>query len=121
MGRNRSHERETASAGSLANDDLYRALASRSRRRLVASLLDGDTSSPDQLVSLLCGWELADTVLVGPDRRRELAVRLHHVHLPVLQEAGLVNYDAEGERVSIEPLDEPARDLVRAATEAEDK
>lgn len=105
----------------MASDAFYRALASRSRRRLVAYLLDAGTSSPDELASLLCGCELADTHLVRPERRREFAVRLHHVHLPVLQQAGLVSYDAESERVSIEPLDEPARDLVRAAIEAEDR
>jgi hypothetical protein len=121
MGTNRSHESETATGELLASDEFYRALASRPRRRLVAHLLGVETSSTDELASLLCGWELADETLVTPERRREFATRLFHVHLPVLEEAGLVSYDAESERVDIEPVDERVRDLVRAAIEAEER
>lgn len=115
METNRSRETETASRELLASDAFYRRLASRSRRRLVASLPDAEASPLEGLVSLLRGWALADTLLVGPERRRELAARLYHVHLPILDDAGLVSYDPEAERLDIDPLDGVVRDLVRAA------
>jgi hypothetical protein len=115
MERDRSHETETASRGLLASDAFYRALAFRSRPKLVASLLDAEASSLEGLVSLLCRWALADTHLVGPERRREFAARLSHAHLPILDDAGLVSYGPEAERADVEPLDGAVRDLVRAA------
>lgn len=35
------------------------------------------------------------------DRRRNLRCRLHHVHLPMLADAGLLDYDPETKRVHL--------------------
>jgi len=57
-------------------DDYLRLLADERKRRLLRSLLDAD----------------GDPVALSPDDPHERA-RLHHIHLPKLADAGLIDWD----------------------------
>ncbi|ELY60831.1 DUF7344 domain-containing protein [Natronococcus jeotgali] len=69
-------------------DEILRALADERRREIVAALeaSASDRVEIDELVR--------ETAADGPNpRRNDWAVALHHVHLPALRDAGLVDYD----------------------------
>lgn len=74
-------------------DAVFDALADDHRRELLAYLRDASEASVEELASIIDGQ--ADGVRRGDD----LAVRLHHVHLPKLADADLVEYDRSAERV----------------------
>lgn len=106
---------EQAPAGRLADDELYRALASGRRRRLLALLLDQEQRTVGELATLLAGWEAADEGgMLTPDAREHLLVELIHVHLPRLSDAGLLAHDGETGVVTGE-VDATAAELVRRA------
>ena len=77
-------------------ETIYRALESR-RRRLILYHLRGTSdgvSGFDSVKDRISDWE--DDFGNGPPRsesERELAVTLHHVHLPQLEDCGIIDYD----------------------------
>lgn len=73
--------------------ELFQVLESP-RRRLVLSHLAGISSpaSVDTLVTVLRRWERRQQATEEPPPREALRTSLHHVHLPMLDEAGLVDY-----------------------------
>lgn len=79
-------------------DNLLEAMADELNRRVLASLSAGS----DDVVSLN---ELVDGVVSGSDGRdaERVAIRLHHVSLPKLDEAGVLDYDAEENVVRYSP------------------
>jgi hypothetical protein len=71
------------------------ASVSRPRRRLIAHLAE----RPDQPHSVSA---LAEALLPEKDKadlRSAFELQLHHVHLPALQDDGLIDYDADAKRV----------------------
>ena len=78
-------------AAGLADDELYRALAATDRRRVLYSLLTTGPASPDQLATLLAGWQSTDSgrLVTAADRDRRLT-ELVHVHLPLLDRKSVV-------------------------------
>ena len=77
-------------------DDVFRALAA-SRRRAICRYFESsgdDVADLDDLVDFVVETERAERSDDRPDHRREVAVDLHHVHLPVLAEAGVVEFDS---------------------------
>jgi hypothetical protein len=97
-------------------DDLHRALATSERRQLLSLLLDQPEMTLEDaailLVDVPTDGEPA-TGMTDPDR---LKTRLHHLHLPLFEDAGLVTYDAETKQIECEPLSEPVREAIRSAT-----
>jgi len=82
-------DRET---GGRSFSNSIEALASHRRRRVLYYLLDTD----DGLVPT---DDLVDHVLEHDpkaDDRDEITLSLHHVHLPKLSDAGLIEYDTQG-------------------------
>lgn len=76
-------------------DDVFRALAA-SRRRAICRYFESsgdDDADFDELVDFVVETERAERTDDRPDHRQEVAVDLHHVHLPVLSEAGVVEFD----------------------------
>ncbi|MFU8868346.1 ArsR family transcriptional regulator [Natronococcus sp.] len=75
-------------------DDVLRALASTRRREIVSVLeaFDENWITVDELARAVsaAGDETGDDEWIG---------ELHHVHLPMLRDVGLVDYDRHGETV----------------------
>jgi len=79
-------------------DDLFRALAA-SRRRAVCRYFEStgdDVADVADLVDFVVGEERGARTDDPSEHRAEVAVGLHHVHLPRLDAAGLVEYDHRG-------------------------
>ena len=113
-------EPSSGPASRFAEDELYRALSSRRRRRVLAFLLDRRECSADELATVLAGWASTDTggISTSGDRKRIL-LDLHHTQLPMLAESELVVYDREQETVTIEDLEPDIRELIRRGVEAD--
>lgn len=76
-------------------DDLLRALAS-SRRRAVCRYFEtsgDDAADVEELVEYVVSAERPERVDDRTDHRLEVEVTLHHVHIPLLSDVGLVEYD----------------------------
>ena len=81
-------------------DTVFDALADERRRQTVSRLVDsGGAMSVDRLLATVVteGRE-TETLADGSGRH---AIRFHHVHLPKLEDAGLVEYDYETETVEL--------------------
>lgn len=77
-------------------DAVFDALADDHRRDLLAYLRDASEASVEELATFV--QRQADGARRGNDGN-DLAVRLHHVHLPKLADADLVEYDRNAGRV----------------------
>lgn len=73
-----------------ATDAVFEALADGQRRALLAFLLDAREATVEELAAVI--EEQASGYRRG-GHGSDLVVRLHHVHLPKLADAGLVDYD----------------------------
>lgn len=98
-------------------DDLFGALSAGERRHLLYGLLEEPTRSFDEVADLLAGRESGARGPVGPGGRRRIASRLHHVHLPLLEDVGLLAYDPETGRIRLRDLPPYVEELVRFARE----
>ena len=104
----------------LADDALYRALASTQRRRALAILCEETELTVEALATLLTGWDATETnTMATPADRETTLIELVHTHLPVLAESELVSYDAEEATVTIEPLSQPVIELIAKSVDAE--
>lgn len=83
-------------------DDYGAVLANDRRRAVVDILVEESRSLP---LRLLAGWTAAETEGVPLDALPErcvdrTAIKLHHVHLPKLDEIGVVDYDPDEGRIA---------------------
>lgn len=99
-----------------AESERYRLFAAE-RRRLVLDVLAGQPDSVELtelasgIVARESGHDANDPVYV-----ERVAVTLHHVHLPMLSQFGLLEYDADATRIE----SCPSRADVRAVTPTRD-
>lgn len=100
-------------------DDLFKALVSRQRRRILSVLLDRDPISIDDLTDVLVGSTVTIQGPSGPDEWAKVKIELVHAHLPLLVDAGLVRYDRDASEVRLESLAAPVYQMIRFATEYE--
>ena len=80
----------------LAIDAVFDVLADDHRRALLSYLQDASEASIDELAAVI---SRQGDAYRQDDRESEHAVRLHHVHLPKLADANLVEYDRRAGRV----------------------
>ena len=113
-------ERTGRRAPGLEDDRLYRALASRPRRRLLYYLSDIERATVDELADVLVGWETSQRGGMATEAARDRTeTELRHSHLPTLADAGLVTYDRQTGRVECAPLDTAVSDLLTRSVAAE--
>lgn len=89
--------------GRRSDRDLFDAVSNRYRRCALAFLAEGPTS-PADLATRVAAWEHG----THPGRLADAEVdaihaALHHVHLPKLEEAGLVERTAGGNVAAVDP------------------
>lgn len=96
-------------------DDLFKALASSKRRRLLAALPAESAMTLDELTDILVGWESTTDGPAGPDEWAKVKIELVHAHLPLLVDVGLVTY--EDEEIARAACPEPVEELVAFAGE----
>lgn len=94
---------------------LYRALAVPERRRALYYLLDRTDVATGELADVLAGWRAIEKVTVGPEERARILDELREVHLPLLGDVGLVEYDPDGGTVALSSLTGSVREVIRAA------
>lgn len=92
-------------------DDRLQVLADQRRRRIVRQLRDGDShhSSLD---------ELTDELECQDPERTQVAISLHHNHLPKLDSHGLLDYDRDTGHVEYRPGEEAEQLLEQLPEEA---
>ncbi|MDG5777843.1 transcriptional regulator [Haloarculaceae archaeon H-GB2-1] len=80
-------------------------LSKPERRCILYYLREHESASLEKLVDLVTGWLHAmtgDTAGPGDDQR--IRTSLHHVHLPVLVDRGILTYDEANGNVELESL-----------------
>lgn len=82
----------------LPESERHRLLASEPRRRTLDVLLG--RTSPIELEELAASVAARGT---ESDAAEHLALRLHHVHLPMMDEAGIIDYAPEANRIESGP------------------
>ncbi|MDS0282009.1 winged helix-turn-helix domain-containing protein [Haloarcula onubensis] len=98
-------------------DDLFKALASDTRRRLLAALPADSAMTLDELTDVLVGWQSTADGPAGPDEWAKVKIELVHAHIPLLVDAGLVTCDDE--EIARATYPEPVMELVTFAGEYE--
>jgi DNA-binding transcriptional ArsR family regulator len=94
----------TTTTRTLSTDTALRLLADQQRRRVLRHVADGNgTTTADQLVDSLF-TDTSPLVDQGPTRD-QLAINLHHIHLPMLEEAGVIEYPPESEAIQYRSID----------------
>lgn len=98
---------------------LFDALSHRDRRIVLYYLREHETATVDGLVDLVAGWVEAGPGPNEPVDRTSVRAGLHHVHLPTLDSAGLVEYDADTGSVALVECPPGTDEIVDAAFEAD--
>lgn len=84
----------------LTDDEYYRLLDSRRRRVLLSVLAERDDSvSVGELARRVAEAESEDDAFASVDATSDIRIDLHHVHLPMLDDHGVVEYDWTARRV----------------------
>lgn len=78
---------------SVSTDDVLDVLAKERRREVLSYLIE--CTDPVTVDALVAHVESAGQAGIGNENENRLAVRFHHVDLPKMAAAGLVEYDRE--------------------------
>lgn len=114
------HGSSTGSRLGLSDDDLYRVLASTLRRRLLYVLLDGEERSIDEIATVLTGWDAAEVDTInGSDACKRIRLELQHTHLPLLSEAGLIDWDRQQSTVTFQNVALDVEELLQRSIQTE--
>ena len=89
--------RQQTTAAEISEREQCRLLADERRRTIVAAL--AEQSSPVTLGELATTLGARETSRGNRDSHRTLEVRLHHVHLPLMADVGVIDYDPGENRV----------------------
>lgn len=96
---------EPAQDAGLSADDYFRLIADERRRRIVSVLAEhGGPMYTDEIAEAVVAH--GDDDGSGDfDPLEEATISLHHVHLPLMADAGVIDYDPETKRVDVHHLE----------------
>jgi len=99
---------------SLPPGTVERILSEPERRALCSYLVDTPLTTIDDLVDHFVQWN-------GTSNRETALIRLHHVHLPMLEDYGILTYEARSETVRYWGHEEVERrlELCRSVSETD--
>lgn len=95
---------DRVSTTDISEEERYRLLADDRRRAVLDALADlEDETDVTSLGELASAVDRAERRRVDADETpsRGLLVDLHHVHLPLIDDVGLVDYEPETKRIHI--------------------
>jgi hypothetical protein len=95
------------------------ALAHPYRRVVLYYLREHERASLDALAACVAGWTASGPGTKPAADAETVRTALHHVHLPKLADVGLLTYDAETRRATLEPLSPTADRFLSAALDAD--
>ena len=98
---NNERTRSMHGKSNLSAMDRYRILADERRRLLLTNCASVSAPFETSLGELASDLSVLEAGPGGAAAKRDLLVQLHHVHLPMLEECGLLNYDPESKRIRI--------------------
>jgi predicted transcriptional regulator len=87
-------------------DTTLDVLANKYRRRVLVALLDHDPQSDYDS-------QILNDITLGAEDLEALMIRMHHSHLPKLEEAGFIEWNQETNTVEKGPQFEEIRPLLR--------
>jgi DNA-binding transcriptional ArsR family regulator len=99
--------------------EYLRALAHPYRRVVLYYLREHERATLDALGDCLAGWMGAGPETGSSADPETIRVALHHVHVPKLADAGLLTYDPETQRATLEPLSPTVDRFVSTALDAD--
>ena len=99
--RSKGDGRADFESGELEVDHLYDVLSNRRRRFAIHYLKQSSgPTTVGELSETVAAWEEGcDPADVGPDQRKRVYTALQQSHLPVMERAGIVEYDKDRKRV----------------------
>jgi hypothetical protein len=106
--------RSAESSERLALDDVLDIFASVYRRRVLVELLDHNPQDANDA-------QLPEDVIIEDEDLATLRTQMRHVHLPKLEDAGLVEWDREANLLQKGPRFEEIRPLLKLMTDYADE
>ncbi|WP_255195472.1 DUF7344 domain-containing protein [Halorarius litoreus] len=99
-------ERSTSPGEVGSLDGAFRLLADETRRHLLYLLREHGRFRVDDLTDVLTGWLALqrDDGRATPTDHTRVQLELYHVHVPMLVDAGLLEYDESGDSLTIRSL-----------------
>lgn len=108
---------ETSGLSSDRLDTLLRALAAEPRRMIYTYLAEHDSATIMELTDVVVGWTRARGRNADTCSWDDTRTALHHRHLPVLDDAGLVTYDADQQTATLASLPPSATEVLATITD----
>ncbi|RLM44619.1 ArsR family transcriptional regulator [Haloarcula sp. Atlit-47R] len=103
---------ETPGLTSERLDTLLRALAAEPRRMIYTYLTEHDSASLAELTDVFIGWTKARGRATDACNWDDTRTSLHHRHLSVLDDAGIVSYDADQQTATLVSLPPSATEVL---------
>ena len=108
---------ETLALSSEQLDTLLRALAAEPRRMLYTYLAEHDAATVTELTDVVVGWVNARGRDADACNWDDTRTALHHRHLPVLDDAGIVTYDADQQTATLASLPPSTSEILATITD----
>ncbi|EMA23669.1 DUF7344 domain-containing protein [Haloarcula argentinensis] len=108
---------ETPGLSSERLDTLLRALAAEPRRMIYTYLAEHDSASISELTDVVVGWSSARGRDTDASNWDDTRTALHHRHLPVLDDAGVISYDAVQRTATLVSLSPSTAEVLATITD----
>jgi len=108
---------ETAGLPSERLDTLIRALAAEPRRMVYTYLAEHDAAAITELTDVVVGWSQTRGRATDADNWDDTRTALHHRHLPVLDDAGVISYDADQQTATLASLSPATTEVLETITD----